>query len=179
MQQRIKLAIGRRNEYYNKIKKILAHPYYSTIIILGVPLRFTLAWGFYENGTSYFRSFLEYSIFWDRLLIFIIIIGPVATLIYYAHCSGNKLSSSLFGFLLYPLMLIYGNSIQLFLSIYPCNHNGFFELPFIFSTIQEVIPFSILHASIGFVTAFQKKSYLTIAIMLFVLHIAAFIPYAQ
>lgn len=171
--------MGRKSDYYDKMKKALAHPYYSMIIILGVPLRFTLTWGLYESGTDYLRILFDHSFFWDSLLAFIIIIGPVATLIYYAHCTGNKLSSALFGFLLYSLMFFYAMIINIALNNYPIGCAGFFELPFMFSTIHEILPFSILHASMGFLSAFKKRSYFAIVIMLFIVNIATLIHHFQ
>ncbi len=160
-------------ECRDKIRETITNPNNSIIFILGIPFIFALTWVLFEKGRysgilSFFISFV------DPYFYYFIIIGPLIPLFFYGHYTEHKITSTIFGFLLYPLIFFQTDVLAIILDFgfeQAINHLTWHRMS---NLILEVWPLSIIHALIGFLVAHRKQTYLVIAFLLFVLHVVVF-----
>lgn len=174
---KLKLSAEKKTEYLNRVKDTIKNPYYSIFVILGTPFIFALMWVLYDNSTDYLILRMIFIPILSLLFMLAIIIGPVVALVLYAYYTGNKLSSALLGFLLFSLMFFCAENIGAILNSRPEQLERIFGWSFLFETINLFLPFSVIHALIGFLTAFRKQPYLTISLVLFIVQIVVLLLY--
>lgn len=160
-------------ECLDKIREAITNPNNSIILILGIPFIFALIWVFFEKGSeSGTPTFFIY--FVDSYFIYLIIIGPFIPLFVYSYYTKHKVSSAIFGFLLYPLIFLQTDILTIILDFGFEQAINRLTWSYISNLVWGVWPFSIIHALIGFLVAYRKQTYLVIAFLLFVVHVVVF-----
>jgi len=169
----LKLPTDKKTEYIDRIKGAIKNPAYSIFFILGIPFILALTWVLIDIGmmsrTMGFpleplRPFLMLDIF----------IAPFIALACYGYYTGNKRSSAALGILMYPLILIYVPPLHAILSFQFEQLGRFFAWSMLFSNIDEFLPFSFVHAVMGYLVAFRKREYLVGALLFFIIQAVAF-----
>lgn len=149
-----------KTDYKELTKEAIKETKYSPFVILGVPLILALL-----------------GILLEPLFMLIIFIGPIAALIFYAHYTGNKISSAILGLLLFPLIFFYVEPIDRILDFQFMQLGRYFELTHIYAIIYEFWKYSLAYATIGFLVASRKMIYLAIALLVFILQFIEFISH--
>ncbi|WP_319507747.1 hypothetical protein [uncultured Methanolobus sp.] len=161
------------NEYLYRVKDAIKNPSYSIFFILVIPFLIALIWVLFDIGMmskTLGALFFTFSPF----LILDIFIVPFIALAYYAYYAGNKLSAAALGLLMYPLMLIYVPPMHAILNFEFEQLGRFFAWSMVFSNIDEFLPFSFVHALMGYLVAFRKKEYCISALLLFIIQAVIF-----
>ena len=156
----IGMSTKKRKEYIEKIKTAVKEPKYSPFIILGVPFLLALP-----------------GVVFEPLFILIIFIGPIGVLAYYAYYTGNKIPSAILGLLVIPLMFFYVEPLARILDFQFGQLGRYFELSYICGIVDDFWKYSIAHAFIGYLIAYRKKTYLAIALLLFILQFVELISH--